>query len=91
MRTLLGLLTVVVATGFANVNGYAEEADKGEKKVDQRVFEMRIYYAAPGDWVASFAAFGVGTTGIQRADGGELSSAVEYTATVRSSSDALRS
>jgi hypothetical protein len=39
------LLAGLTAAGIAS---HAAQADKGEKKVETRVFEMRTYYAAPG-------------------------------------------
>src|SRR5947209_20317354 len=54
MKTLLGTL-VVVCLGFAPAG--AADADKGGKKVDTRVFEIRTYYAAPGKMKALHARF----------------------------------
>lgn len=43
--TTLGIGCVLAAAGLA---AYGEEADKGGKQVDTRVFELRTYYAPPG-------------------------------------------
>lgn len=48
------VLLAVGALGFAL---YAAAAEKGAKKVDARVFEMRTYYAAPGKMDALHARF----------------------------------
>ena len=46
MRYLLATLVLAAAAlGFAL---HAARADKGDKKVDTRVFELRTYHAAPG-------------------------------------------
>ncbi len=50
---LVGLGVLAVAVPLA----YAEKADKGEKKVDRRVFELRTYTAAPGKMDALNARF----------------------------------
>ncbi len=47
----LGLMGIVVHLAQAN------KADKGEKKVDNRVFELRTYTAAPGKLDALNARF----------------------------------
>jgi hypothetical protein len=52
MKYLLGVLIVVL--GGLGVAVYAE---KGEKKVDNRVFELRTYTAAPGKMDALNARF----------------------------------
>jgi len=49
--TLLGLM--VATLGFVS---HAAD-DKGDKKVDTRVFELRTYYAAPGKMEALHARF----------------------------------
>ncbi|MFO0876566.1 MAG: NIPSNAP family protein [Gemmataceae bacterium] len=49
---LLALLTLPLLTGLAS----RTLADK-EKKMDTRVFEMRVYYAAPGKMKALHARF----------------------------------
>ena len=41
---ILGVAALAVVTHLA----YAHKVDKGEKKVDERVFELRTYTAAPG-------------------------------------------
>jgi hypothetical protein len=58
MRTLWGtiaLVTIVAAAGVVAVRG--ADKDKGDKKVDTRVFEMRTYYAAPGKMEALHKRF----------------------------------
>jgi hypothetical protein len=46
MKYLLATLVLAAAAlGFAL---HAARADKGDKKVDTRVFELRTYHAAPG-------------------------------------------
>jgi hypothetical protein len=57
MKYLLGVL--IVALGMASVvrAAHAHEADKGETKVDNRVFELRTYTAAPGKMDALNARF----------------------------------
>jgi hypothetical protein len=54
--SLLTLMTIAGAWIIlaADRPGRAAE-DKGEKKVDTRVFEMRTYYAAPGKMEALHA------------------------------------
>ena len=48
----------LVATGLFAGPAFAENKVKAEKpKVDQRVFEMRTYYAAPGKMKALHARF----------------------------------
>src|SRR6266481_315602 len=49
--------TVCVALGALALAVYAGRAEKGGKKVDTRVFEMRTYYAAPGKMDALHARF----------------------------------
>ena len=50
---------VIVAAGLvvAAWVGYSAQGTQGEKKVDPRVFEMRIYYANPGKMNALHARF----------------------------------
>lgn len=48
------LILGMAALGLAAV---AAEADKGDKKVTSRVFEMRTYYAAPGKMQALHQRF----------------------------------
>ena len=61
MRSLWAMLIIVTGSVVA---GYAVRAaeDKGDKKVDTRVFEMRTYYAAPGKLDALNARFRNHTT-----------------------------
>ena len=54
-RAALGVLTVVGAA--AAVLAADGDAQKGGKKVDTRVFEMRTYYANPGKMQALHARF----------------------------------
>ena len=57
MKYLLGLLIVGLgALGWVHLAA-AHKADKGEKKVDTRVFELRTYTAAPGKLDALNARF----------------------------------
>ena len=49
--------TVCVALAALALAVYAGRAEKGGKKVDTRVFEMRTYYAAPGKMDALHARF----------------------------------
>jgi len=55
MRSLWGTLIVVAGLGAAYAIGAADA--KGDKKVDQRVFEIRTYYAAPGKMEALHKRF----------------------------------
>jgi hypothetical protein len=45
MKTLWGVLAIL---GLGTMGLTAQAEEKAEKKGDTRVFEMRIYYAAPG-------------------------------------------
>jgi hypothetical protein len=45
----------VAALGAVGLTGAGQ--DRGEKKVDTRVFELRTYYAAPGKMEALHARF----------------------------------
>src|SRR5437667_83054 len=49
--------TVCVALAALALAVYAGRAERGGKKVDTRVFEMRTYYAAPGKMDALHARF----------------------------------
>jgi hypothetical protein len=53
---LLGLIAAVLATGGMAAADRAD-SDKEKKKVDDRVFELRIYHAAPGKMKALHARF----------------------------------
>jgi hypothetical protein len=60
MKSLLGVAVVAlaVAAGFAVHAAVADsKGDKGDKKVDPRVFELRTYYAMPGKMQALHARF----------------------------------
>jgi hypothetical protein len=58
MRTLAGALVLVAALGAVGLVAIrAADKDKGDKKVDTRVFEMRTYYAAPGKMEALHKRF----------------------------------
>jgi NIPSNAP len=54
MKTLLSTLLLVGLGSFAL---QAADAPKGDKKVEDRVFELRTYYAAPGKMEALHARF----------------------------------
>ena len=54
MKTLLGTL---LAMGLGSLALHAADAPKGDKKVEDRVFELRTYYAAPGKMEALHARF----------------------------------
>src|SRR5262245_45065147 len=57
MRTL-GCTLLIVGLGALGWTLQAKgQGDKGEKKVDTRVFELRIYYANPGKMEALHARF----------------------------------
>ena len=47
MKKLCGALAII-ALGVAGLGFYSVAGAKGEKKVDNRVFEIRTYYAMPG-------------------------------------------
>jgi hypothetical protein len=53
MRAFTWSLVALALVGVADIRG----EDKKETKVDQRVFEMRTYYAAPGKMNALHARF----------------------------------
>lgn len=55
MRTIWGML--LLTAGAVGLTAYGADKDKGDKKVDTRVFEMRTYYAAPGKMTALHARF----------------------------------
>ena len=57
MKKSLGALILGLGLTAAGLAVYAGGADKGEKKVDTRVFEMRTYYANPGKMNALHARF----------------------------------
>jgi hypothetical protein len=58
MKGSLCWVFVLIGLGGVGLAGLGRAADdKGEKKVDARVFEMRTYYAAPGKMDALHARF----------------------------------
>ena len=56
MRKLVALVAIAGIAGFSYL-AYAAGVAHGEKKADQRVFEMRTYYAAPEKMDALHARF----------------------------------
>lgn len=56
MRTI-GMVLFVLGLGAAAYAAQAQSGEKGEKKVDERVFELRIYYVNPGKMEALNARF----------------------------------
>ncbi len=56
-RTALAAVVVLAAAGYVLHVGTAAPADPGDKKVDNRVFELRIYYANAGKMDALHARF----------------------------------
>ena len=61
---LAGVLALAACAGVAAVVVRAANADKGDKKVDARVYELRTYYAAPGKIEALHTRFREHTLGI---------------------------
>ena len=57
MRYLAGALALALCAGVAVVAVCAANGDKGDKKVDTRVYELRTYTAAPGKIEALHARF----------------------------------
>ncbi|HVS35329.1 MAG TPA: NIPSNAP family protein [Gemmataceae bacterium] len=57
MWILAGVLTVALAGGLAVLAVRAANADKGDKSVEQRVYELRTYNIAPGKADALHARF----------------------------------
>ena len=58
MKYLAGILILGLGlTGIAVHLAHANRADKGEKKVDTRIFELRTYTTAPGKLDALNARF----------------------------------
>ena len=57
MRYLAGALALALCAGVAAVMVRAANADKGDAKVDQRVYELRTYHIAPGKAEALHARF----------------------------------
>jgi hypothetical protein len=55
MKTWMSCLLVGIAA--LAVGAFAARADKEDKKVDKRVFELRTYHAAPGKMEALHARF----------------------------------
>jgi hypothetical protein len=63
----LAMMTLIVTFGLVAVGtGHAE---KEKKKMDDRVFEMRTYYAAPGKMKALHARFRDHTLGLFKKHG----------------------
>jgi hypothetical protein len=56
MKTILGRI-VVAGFWICALNVQAVDAGEGGKKADERVFELRTYYAAPGKMEALHARF----------------------------------
>ncbi len=56
-RFLLGVLVLALGAGITAIAVRAANPDKGDKKVDTRVYELRTYYAAPGKMEALHARF----------------------------------
>jgi hypothetical protein len=56
-RFLVGVLVLALGAGITAIAVRAANADKGDKKVDTRVYELRTYYAAPGKMEALHARF----------------------------------
>jgi NIPSNAP len=54
---LVGVLVLALGAGITALAVRAANPDKGEKKVDTRVYELRTYYAAPGKMEALHARF----------------------------------
>ena len=54
---LAGVLAVALCAGVAAVVVRAANADKGDKAVEQRVYELRTYHIAPGKAEALHARF----------------------------------
>ena len=57
MRYLVGALALALCAGIAALAVHAADGDKGDKKVDTRVYELRTYTAAPGKIEALHARF----------------------------------
>lgn len=57
MKKSLGALILGLGLTAVGLVVYAAGADKGVKKVDNRVFEMRTYYTNPGKMEALHARF----------------------------------
>jgi len=58
----LAMMTLIVTFGLVAVG--TSHAEKEKKKMDDRVFEMRTYYAAPGKMKALHARFRDHTLGL---------------------------
>src|ERR1019366_8010509 len=56
-RFLVGVLVLAVGAGIAASQSARSTRVKGDNKVDQRVYELRTYYAAPGKMEALHARF----------------------------------
>ncbi len=57
MWFLAGVLTVALCAGVTALAVRAASADKGDKPMEQRVYELRTYHAAPGKMAALHARF----------------------------------
>jgi hypothetical protein len=53
----VSIAVLILGLGLAGLTVRAADDNKGDKKVDTRVFEMRTYYAAPGKMDALHARF----------------------------------
>jgi hypothetical protein len=71
MRKLWSL-AVLLVVGLAGVAVYSAAADKGDKKVETRFFEMRSYYAEPGKMTALHARFRDHTCALFKKHGMEI-------------------
>lgn len=57
MKKSIGTLVLGLGLTAAAFGVFAAQSDKGDKKVEPRVFEMRTYYANPGKMEALHARF----------------------------------
>ena len=57
MKILLGTIGLLLGLGVVALAVQATRTAREEKKVEQRVFELRTYYAAPGKMKALHARF----------------------------------
>ncbi len=57
MRILAGLLALTACAGVTALVVRAANADKGDKPMEQRVYELRTYHIAPGKAEALHARF----------------------------------
>jgi hypothetical protein len=68
-RILMGTVLGLGVLGLGLLAARAGRADKEDKKVDTRVFELRTYYAAPGKMAALHGRFRDHTTGFFKKHG----------------------